>query len=92
MAEESFKTRDLKLEPLCCNDSLDARKMSQSKFVSAENKTPLIQVITWFLLAISILSVVARAFTKAAVIRYNSLDDYFVPGALVSHHLTICLG
>ena len=58
--------------------------MPRSRVISGDNETPLIQVITWFLLAISVLSIIARAFTKAAVIRYISVDDYLVPVAAVS--------
>lgn len=52
-------------------------------FVSDTNKTPLIEVLTWFLLIASILSVIARAFTKAAVIHFASLNDYLVSTSLV---------
>ena len=57
--------------------------MDQTTFVTDLNKTPLIKVITWYLLAASVLSVFARAFTKAAVIHTSTLDDYLVPISLV---------
>ena len=66
--------------------------MNQTTFVTDSDKTPLIKVITWFLLATSVLSVIARAFTKAAVIHKRSLDDYLVPVALVSCYILHCLG
>ena len=57
--------------------------MVDTNFVTDSNKTPLIQVITWFLLASAIVCTLCRAYTKWAVVRFIGLDDFLVPASLV---------
>ena len=57
--------------------------MDDGTFVTETNKTPLIQVITWFLLASAVVCTLFRAYTKWAVIRFIGLDDLFVSLSLV---------
>lgn len=42
------------------------------------NFTPIVQIVTWFLLITCSLSIVARGVTKAASVRSITLDDYFI--------------
>ena len=42
------------------------------------NVTPIVQIVTWFLLITCSLAFIARGVTKAAVVRSISLDDYFI--------------
>ena len=48
-----------------------------------DNLTPVVKIVTWFLLITSALSVAARGITKAAVVRSISLDDYLSSVSLV---------
>ena len=56
---------------------------NNTPYVTDTNKTPLIQVMTWFLLASAIVLTLGRAYTKWVLIKYTGLDDFFVPAALV---------
>ena len=46
--------------------------------------TPAIKTMTWFLLIISILVVIARGITKAVIVGSTNLDDYLIALSLVS--------
>ena len=52
--------------------------------VTATNKTPLLQIIVWILLASGTVSVLCRIYTKRAVIKVTGIDDLFVAISLVS--------
>ena len=52
-------------------------------YVTDTNKTPLIQVMTWFLLASAVVLTLSRAYTKWVLISLTGLDDFLVPLALV---------
>ena len=52
-------------------------------YVTDTNKTPLIQVMTWFLLASAVVLTLCRAYTKWVLISLVGLDDFLVPLALV---------
>lgn len=45
---------------------------------------PIVSVVTWFLMAATILAVVARILTKFAISRRLTSDDYMIFAALVS--------
>jgi len=51
--------------------------------VTDSNLTPVVQIVTWFLLTTSISGVIARGLTKANIIRSIDLDDALVSIALV---------
>ncbi|CAD6591805.1 MAG: hypothetical protein ASARMPREDX12_005417 [Alectoria sarmentosa] len=42
------------------------------------NLTPVIEIVTWFLLVTLVLSVIARGATKAVIVRSLGLDDYLI--------------
>ena len=48
------------------------------------NHGPLVGVLTWFLLAATVLAVAARAVTKLVISKRWTADDYMVFVALVS--------
>lgn len=48
------------------------------------NHGPVVGVLTWFLLAATILAVVARVLTKFAISRRLTSDDYLIFAALAS--------
>jgi hypothetical protein len=59
--------------------------MSQSQeLITSDDKTPLVQVLTWIFLTISILSVVARIATKLSMVGKLRLDDYLAVVSAVS--------
>lgn len=51
--------------------------------VAADNHTPIVNVLTWFLLTASVLSVVTRLGTKYFVRGRLSLDDAIICVSLV---------
>jgi hypothetical protein len=54
-----------------------------SNVVTATRKTPAVNVLTWFLLVTSILTVLMRLGTKYWIFHRLSLDDYIICVALV---------
>ena len=53
--------------------------------------TPAIKVMTFFLFITSTLIVVARATTKAVIVRSINIDDYLISLSLVSEiHRILC--
>ena len=52
--------------------------------VTSENKTPIVEILNWFLLTVGILSVAARTATKLLVTRTINADDYLIFLSLVS--------
>lgn len=52
--------------------------------ITDENLTPVIQILTWFLLIASTLAVLARTATKVVVTRGVNAEDTLVFGSLVS--------
>ena len=55
----------------------------EQPFVSDDNYSSLIQILTWFLLVVSILSVIARNAKKALSVRQINIDDHLIAIALV---------
>ncbi len=55
------------------------------------NHGPIVSVLTWFLLAATILAVIARVLTKRAISRRLATDDYLIFAALVSRSLQLHL-
>lgn len=51
--------------------------------ITPENKSPLVEVVTWIMLTIAVLSVIARLTTKVITIRRINLDDYMIITSLV---------
>ena len=51
--------------------------------VSKDNTTPLIEIVTWFCLVVSILTVISRLGTKHYVLHRFNLDDYSIFISLV---------
>lgn len=51
--------------------------------ITKDNATPLIEVLTWFSLIVSILAVIARLTTKRYLLHRFDLDDYFIFLSLV---------
>ena len=48
-----------------------------------DNLTPVVKIVTWFLLNTSALNVAASGITKAAVVRSISLGDYLISVSLI---------
>lgn len=48
-----------------------------------DDLTPVIEVVTWFLLVTLLLSVIARGATKAVVVRSLTVDDYLISASTV---------
>ena len=42
------------------------------------NFTPIVQIVTWFLLITCSLAFIARGVTEAAVVRSINLDNFFI--------------
>lgn len=53
--------------------------------VSSQNASPVINIVAWFLLTTSILSVLTRVARKYAVVRRLMADDYLIVAALVRY-------
>lgn len=51
--------------------------------ITPGNKSPLVEVVTWIMLTIAVLSVIARLTTKVITIRRINLDDYMIITSLV---------
>ena len=51
--------------------------------ITADNKTALVEIVTWIALTIAVLSVIARLITKLITIRRINLDDYLIITSLV---------
>ena len=51
--------------------------------VTKDNATPLIQIITYLCLVVSILAVITRLATKHYLLRRFHSDDYFIIASLV---------
>ncbi|KAA6413953.1 MAG: hypothetical protein FRX48_02315 [Lasallia pustulata] len=51
--------------------------------ITPENKSPLVEVVTWIMLTIAVLSVIARLTTKVITIRRINLDDYMIITSLL---------
>ena len=51
--------------------------------ITPENKSALVEVVTWIMLTIAVLSVIARLTTKVITIRRINLDDYMIIISLV---------
>jgi hypothetical protein len=52
--------------------------------ITDQNLTPVIQILTWFLVIASGLAVLARTATKIVVSRGLNAEDFLVFGSLVS--------
>lgn len=52
--------------------------------ITDTNKSPLIQILIWVFLSISVVTVLIRIATKAAYIRKLGVDDIYILVALVS--------
>lgn len=63
-------------------------------FVTKDNFSTLIQILTWLLLILAALSVIGRTSTKAALLRTGTkIDDNFIHISLVRSLLQqTCLG
>jgi hypothetical protein len=59
--------------------------MNQSQvLITSDNKTPLVEIVVWILLTVSILAVVARVATKLTLVGQLRLEDYLITISLVS--------
>lgn len=52
-------------------------------FITTENYSPIVLIITWFLCIVSTLNMVARGAAKAIFIRSIKSDDYLSLSSLV---------
>ena len=64
--------------------------MSQA-VISESNLTPLIQIITWFMLVTAVFAILLRAVSKTLIVRSLSVDDVLVLIAFVSVGATLSL-
>ena len=51
--------------------------------ISKNNLSPLIEIIIWFALTVSILTVIVRVVIKLRVLKRVDYDDYFIAASLV---------
>ena len=55
-------------------------------FVTDDNLSPVVQILTLFLLVFGILAVAARTSVKLVSVRRLSLDDYLIFASLVGNN------
>ena len=51
--------------------------------ISKDDLSPLIEIIIWFALTVSVLTVIVRVVIKLRVLKRVDFDDYFVIASLV---------
>ena len=51
--------------------------------ITKDNATPLVEILTWLCLTVTILTVMARLITKHYVLHRFDLDDYLIFFSLV---------
>ena len=54
--------------------------------ITSDNLTPLIQIITWFCLIISVICFLARGATKSVLVHKFNLDDVLIILSIVCLH------
>lgn len=51
--------------------------------VTRDNMSPLLEILVWFCMVVSLLTVIVRLMTKRYILRRVDLDDYFICISLV---------
>lgn len=59
--------------------------MSRAAVITGDERGPILNILTWFLLVISCLAVISKVFMKLKKNSFLMADDFLIAGALVRH-------